>query len=37
MLANVKDNERATIDLNLSYSIKDQEKKYNNLVVIEVK
>jgi hypothetical protein len=36
-LANVKDNERATIDLNLSYSIKDQEKKYDNLVVIEVK
>ncbi|UAM97300.1 polyphosphate polymerase domain-containing protein [Polaribacter litorisediminis] len=36
-LANVKDNERATIDLNLSYSIKDQEKKYHNLVVIEVK
>jgi hypothetical protein len=36
-LVNLKDNERATIDLNLSYSINDIEKSYNNLVVIEVK
>jgi len=36
-LVNLKDNERATIDLNLAYSINDTEKSYNNLVVIEVK
>ncbi|MFT6065328.1 MAG: hypothetical protein ACJAQX_001197 [Polaribacter sp.] len=36
-LVNLKDNERATIDLNLSYYMNDIVKNYNNLVVIEVK
>ncbi|TXD52693.1 MULTISPECIES: polyphosphate polymerase domain-containing protein [unclassified Polaribacter] len=36
-LVNLKDNERATIDLKLSYYMNDIEKSYNNLVVIEVK
>lgn len=36
-LVNLKDNERATIDLNLSYNMNDKEKSYHNLVVIEVK
>jgi hypothetical protein len=36
-LVNLKDNERATIDLNLSYHMNDSVKNYSNLVVIEVK
>jgi hypothetical protein len=36
-LVNLEDNERATIDLKLAYSIDDREKKYHKLVVIELK
>lgn len=36
-LVNLKDNERATIDINLTYSMNEIEKKYENIVVIEVK
>ena len=36
-LVNLKDNERVTIDLHLTYSIDDVEKSYENIVVIEVK
>jgi len=36
-LVNTESKERVTIDLNLSYKIKNIEKKYDNLVVIEVK
>lgn len=36
-LVNLKDNERVTIDLHLTYSMNDLEKTYHNLVVIEVK
>ncbi|WP_298496755.1 polyphosphate polymerase domain-containing protein [uncultured Algibacter sp.] len=36
-LVNIKNKERVTIDLNLTYKIKDTQKSYDNLVVIEVK
>ena len=36
-LVNLKDNERVTIDLNLTYTNKDKEKKYSNIVVVELK
>lgn len=36
-LVNLKDNERATIDLNLTYTINDREKKYSNIVIVELK
>ncbi|WP_397444458.1 polyphosphate polymerase domain-containing protein [Polaribacter sp. R77954] len=36
-LVNLKENERVTIDLNLTYSLGDQVKKYNNIVVVELK
>lgn len=36
-LVNLKENERVTIDLNLSYTINDKVKKYSNVVVIELK
>lgn len=36
-LVNLKDNERATIDLNLTYSVDDKEKKYSNIVIVELK
>jgi len=36
-LVNLKENERVTIDLNLSYAIGDKEKKYGNIVVVELK
>lgn len=36
-LVNLKDNERVTIDLGLAYSMNEIEKKYDKLVVIEVK
>ncbi|MDB4205415.1 polyphosphate polymerase domain-containing protein [Polaribacter sp.] len=36
-LVNLKSKERVTLDLNLSYKINGVEKKYNNLVVVEVK
>tara|TARA_B110001450_G_scaffold108825_1_gene102936 strand:+ start:2386 stop:3159 length:774 start_codon:yes stop_codon:yes gene_type:complete len=36
-LVNLKDNERATIDINLTYSMNDKEKSYENIVVVEVK
>ncbi|WP_439131072.1 polyphosphate polymerase domain-containing protein [Polaribacter sp.] len=36
-LVNLKDNERVTIDLNLTYTVNDKEKKYNNIVVVELK
>ena len=36
-LVNLKDNERVTIDLGLAYSMNEIEKRYDKLVVIEVK
>lgn len=36
-LVNLKDNERVTIDLNLTYTVDDKEKKYSNIVVVELK
>jgi len=36
-LVSLKNKERVTIDLNLSYKINDIEKKFENLVVVEVK
>jgi len=36
-LVNLKDNERVTIDLGLAYSMNEIEKKYENLVIVEVK
>ncbi|MEO9569827.1 MAG: polyphosphate polymerase domain-containing protein [Polaribacter sp.] len=36
-LVNLKNKERVTIDLNLSYNINDKEKGFENLVIIEVK
>jgi hypothetical protein len=36
-LVSLQDNERVTIDLNLSYSMDAIEKKYENLVIVEVK
>ena len=36
-LVNLKSKERVTIDVNLSYKINNTEKKYDNLVVVEVK
>ena len=36
-MVNLKSKERVTLDLNLSYKINGVEKKYNNLVVVEVK
>lgn len=36
-LVNLKDNERVTIDLNLTYTVGDKEKKYSNIVVVELK
>jgi hypothetical protein len=36
-LVNLRDNERVTIDLGLAYSMNEIEKKYDKLVVIEVK
>jgi len=36
-LVNLKDNERATIDIDLTYSMNEEEKRYENLVVVEVK
>ncbi|MBU3009953.1 polyphosphate polymerase domain-containing protein [Polaribacter vadi] len=36
-LVNIKSKERVTLDLNLNYKIKDVEKSFENLVVIEVK
>lgn len=36
-LVNLKSKERVTIDLNLSYTINDREKNFDNLVVVEVK
>lgn len=36
-LVNLEENERVTIDLNLTYSLDDKEKKYNNIVVVELK
>jgi predicted transcriptional regulator YdeE len=36
-LVSLKDNERATIDIDLTYSMNDAEKRYENMVVVEVK
>ena len=36
-LVNLKDNERATIDIDLTYSMNEKEKSYENIVVVEVK
>lgn len=36
-LVNLKENERVTIDLNLTYTVNDKEKKYSNIVVVELK
>jgi hypothetical protein len=36
-LVNLKDKERVTLDLNLSYSMNDVEKNFNNLVIVELK
>ena len=36
-LVNLKDNERVTIDLNLTYTIGNKEKKYSNIVIVELK
>ncbi|MCG1035470.1 polyphosphate polymerase domain-containing protein [Polaribacter sargassicola] len=36
-LVNLKSKERVTLDLNLSYKINELEKKYEDLVVVEVK
>ncbi|PWG05366.1 polyphosphate polymerase domain-containing protein [Polaribacter aquimarinus] len=36
-LVNVKNKERVTLDLNLNYKINEVEKRFENLVVIEVK
>ncbi|SDR66797.1 VTC domain-containing protein [Polaribacter sp. KT25b] len=36
-LVNLKENERVTIDFNLTYTVDDKEKKYSNLAVIELK
>lgn len=36
-LVNLKDNERVTIDLNLTYTKNDREKKYTNIVIVELK
>ena len=36
-LVNIKEKERVTIDMNLSYKNKETEKSYNDIVVIEVK
>jgi hypothetical protein len=36
-LVNLEDNERVTIDLNLTYTKKSKQKKYSNIVVVELK
>jgi hypothetical protein len=36
-LVHLKDNERATIDIDLTYSMNEKEKSYENIVVVEVK
>ncbi len=36
-LVNLKDNERVTIDLELTYSFKSKEKSYKNIVIVELK
>jgi hypothetical protein len=36
-LVNLEENERVTIDLNLTYSVDGKEKKYSNIVVVELK
>jgi hypothetical protein len=36
-LVNLEENERVTIDLNLTYTVNDKEKKYSNIVVVELK
>ena len=36
-LVHLKDNERATIDIDLTYSMNEKEKRYENIVVVEVK
>lgn len=36
-LVNLNDKERVTIDLNLTYTNDDKEKKYSNIVVVELK
>ena len=36
-MVNLKSKERVTLDLNLSYKINGIEKRYDNLVVVEVK
>lgn len=36
-LVNLEENERVTIDLNLTYTKNEKEKKYSNIVIVELK